>query len=242
MECQYCKTVLANKYNLDKHIKTSKKCFKIRGKVYESPYVCKFCNYVSSCNTSLKKHLEKCNNKKSYIESEVSNKNLLEITILNNSLNERIEELEIELEKRDNLIKQIESKDQIIERLVQQLEQKDNTIQKITKKQSRPQIKDQNVIYVLTTPFLENNRTYIIGKATNLTTRLSTYNKTDEHKVVFYKQCKDEHLLTTTETIIIDKLTEYKLNGNRDRITLPNNIDISMILDIINNVIKFVNE
>ncbi|MHA2029716.1 MAG: hypothetical protein ACW99Q_10025, partial [Candidatus Kariarchaeaceae archaeon] len=82
----------------------------------------------------------------------------------------------------------------------------------------------------------------IIGKAINLTTRLSTYNKSDEHEVVYYKQCKDEHLLVTTETIILDKLKEYKENGNRDRITIPKDKTIQDIIDVINITISFIND
>ena len=49
---------------------------------------------------------------------------------------------------------------------------------KYVKNQPRIQYKDQNVIYILTTPSHKKERKYILGKATNLTNRLSTYNKT----------------------------------------------------------------
>ena len=45
------------------------------------------------------------------------------------------------------------------------------------------QYKETNVIYILTTKLLKKERRYILGKATNLTNRLSTYNKSDEHDV-----------------------------------------------------------
>ena len=68
-----------------------------------------------------------------------------------------------------------------------QLENKEQKlkIQQLTKKyvksQPRIQYTAQNVIYILTTPTHKNERKYILGKATNLTNRLSVYNKTDEH-------------------------------------------------------------
>ena len=192
MICQYCKTNFVNKYTLAKHIKTSQKCLKVRGK---QPITIKI-------DTT---------------HYEVITKEL------------------------DQLKEKLIKKDIIIDQLIQQLDQKDKTISRITKKQSRPQFKDQNVIYVLTTPFLKQSDTYIIGKAINLTTRLSTYNKSDEHEVVYYKQCKDEYLLVTTETIILDKLKEYKENGNRDRITIPKDKTIENIIETINETILFIN-
>ena len=56
-------------------------------------------------------------------------------------------------------------------------------IQYLTKKyvklQPRVQYNEKNVIYILTTPSHKKEGKYILGKATNLTNRLSTYNKTD---------------------------------------------------------------
>ena len=40
------------------------------------------------------------------------------------------------------------------------------------------------VVYILTNKLMKKERRYILGKATNLTNRLSTYNKSDEHEVV----------------------------------------------------------
>ena len=51
------------------------------------------------------------------------------------------------------------------------------------------------IFYLLTTDNHKKRNTYIIGKATNLTDRLSTYNKTCDHEVVYYKECKNEGLL-----------------------------------------------
>ena len=44
---------------------------------------------------------------------------------------------------------------------------------------------------MLTTEEHKKNRTYIIGKAKNLTDRLTPYNKTCDHEVVYYKECKN---------------------------------------------------
>ena len=42
----------------------------------------------------------------------------------------------------------------------------------------------------------------IVGKAKNLKCRLSTYNKTCDHQVVYYKECKSEEYMNTTETLV----------------------------------------
>jgi excinuclease UvrABC nuclease subunit len=60
------------------------------------------------------------------------------------------------------------------------------------KKHKRSDIPEANVVYILTTEDNKKKRTYIIGKAKNLKSRLSFYNKTAEHEIVYYKECKDE--------------------------------------------------
>ena len=62
----------------------------------------------------------------------------------------------------------------------------------VLKKQKREIYTDSNVIYMLTTQDHKKRNIYIIGKATNLTERLSTYNKTCDHEVVFFKSCENE--------------------------------------------------
>ena len=68
-------------------------------------------------------------------------------------------------------------------------------IQYLTKKyvklQPRVQYKEK---YVLLLWWKE--RRYILGKATNI---LSTYNKSDEHEVVYYQECGDEETITLVE-------------------------------------------
>lgn len=83
-------------------------------------------------------------------------------------------------------------------------------------------------------------RTYIVGKAKNLTTRLSTYNKTCDHQVIYYKECKSEEDMSTAETLVLSKLKEYKEQANRDRFILPEDTDISLFTKILDECIVFV--
>lgn len=124
------------------------------------------------------------------------------------------------------------------------LREKDNRIKQLESlclsKQRRVEYPDRNVIYMLTTDDHLIRRTYIIGKAKNLTSRLSTYNKTCDHTVVHYKECKNEDDMASAETIILNKLKDYREQANRDRFILPEDKDISFFTSIIDQCIEFI--
>jgi hypothetical protein len=97
----------------------------------------------------------------------------------------------------------------------------------------------ENVIYIVSTEENIKKRIYIIGKAINLKNRLSTYNKTNEHIVIYNKSCKNKDDLTLIESIVLNKLKEYREKANRDRFILPLENDITLFTDIIDNVINY---
>ena len=107
-------------------------------------------------------------------------------------------------------------------------------------KQRREEYPEKNVIYILTTDDHLKRRTYIVGKAKNLTSRLGTYNKTCDHKVVYYKECKSEEDMNAAEIIVLSKLKAYKEQANRDRFILPEDTDISLFTKIVDECIFFV--
>jgi hypothetical protein len=107
-------------------------------------------------------------------------------------------------------------------------------------KQRRIEYPEKNVIYLLTTEDHFKRRTYIIGKAKNLTTRLGTYNKTCDHTVVYYKECKGEDDMDTAETMVLSKLRDYREKANRDRFILPEDKEISFFIGIIDECIRFI--
>ena len=107
------------------------------------------------------------------------------------------------------------------------------------KKQSREQFSEGNVIYIVTTEDNKKRRIYIIGKATDLTERLSIYNKTAEHQVVYYKGCLTEFDMDAIEKIVLLKLEKYREKANRDRVVLPRENDISLFTSIIDQSIDF---
>jgi hypothetical protein len=107
------------------------------------------------------------------------------------------------------------------------------------KKHNRVKYLDKNVIYMLTNEFNKKNRNYIIGKAIDLTNRLTSYNKTMDHEVIYYKSCKDEATMSIVENMVLNKLKDYKEIANRDRFILPLEKDISFFTNIIDDSIKF---
>ena len=127
--------------------------------------------------------------------------------------------------------------------LLQDIEMKDKKIKLLQdsylKKHKRVDYPEKNVIYILTTIDNKKNRIYIIGKAKELKKRLSTYNKTSEHEVVNYKECKSEEVMSTIENMILTKLMSYREKANRDRFVLPLEKDINFFISIVDECIKF---
>ena len=112
---------------------------------------------------------------------------------------------------------------------------------KYVKRQPRIDYKERNVVYILTTANMKKERRYILGKAENLTNRLSVYNKSDEHEVIYYQECPDEEKMNIVETMVFNKLKEYREQANRERFILPKDKDIKYFKETIKKVIEFVN-
>ena len=110
---------------------------------------------------------------------------------------------------------------------------------KIIDKQKRVRYKDKNCVYILTTDFHLKNRTYIIGESVDLTHRLSAYNKTSEHTVVYTKGCKCIEHMHVVEKMVLYKLDKYREKANRDRFILPDDKDISFFINVVNNAISW---
>ena len=128
-------------------------------------------------------------------------------------------------------------------KLQEQDKQKSIKIQYLTKKyvksQPRVQYKEKYVIYVLTTALMKKERRYILGKASNLTSRLSVYNKSDEHEVVYYQSCGDEETMGCVENMVFQYLKKYREQANRERFILPKTEEIKLFSDTINKSVEF---
>ena len=128
-------------------------------------------------------------------------------------------------------------------KLQEENKQQSIKIQYLTKKyvKSQPcvQYKEKNVIYVLTTALMKKERRYILGKASNLTSRLSVYNKSDEHEVVYYQSCGDEKTMGMVENMVFHQLEEYREQANRERFNLPKTEEIEFFTNTIKKSIEF---
>ena len=107
-------------------------------------------------------------------------------------------------------------------------------------KQKRVEYKEKNVIYMITTDDHLKRRIYIVGKAKNLTSRLGTYNKTCDHSVIYYRECKNEEDMNVAENLVLSKLRDYREKANRDRFILPEDRDISFFTKVIDECIDFI--
>ena len=65
------------------------------------------------------------------------------------------------------------------------------------------------------------------------------YDKTYDHYVVYYKECKNEEEMDLIEDMVIKKLDKYKEVANRDRFVLP--IENELFTDIIDSCVNFFN-
>jgi len=247
MECEHCTTVLKSQSSLNYHQKTAKYCLKLQGKnIKENTDLhCSVdgCTRVFMLPACLKKHEEICKNKSISVAELQEHIKILE------------KELELSKKERDswkeqfkNFIREMlrnddNSKDDEYDEENNQI-QRDN-IEKtakinMSKKQPRVQHKEMYVIYIITTDRLEKDRVYILGRTNNLTSRLSTYNKSDEHKVIFKISCDDKKKMKFIETLVFERLTKYRERPNRERFILPEEDDINLFIEEVKRCRDFI--
>lgn len=99
-------------------------------------------------------------NKTNTIQKLKTKTDTIDDAVINNDIDLVLKEKDLEIKLKNDKIKLLEDT--------------------YNKKQKRKKY-DNNLIYLLTTPENLKNRIYILGKAKNLSDRLSTYNKTCEH-------------------------------------------------------------
>jgi hypothetical protein len=107
------------------------------------------------------------------------------------------------------------------------------------KKHKRKTSDAKNVIYVVTSEDNRKRRIYKIGRTLALKSRLSQYNTSMEHEVVYHKSCKNEKNLGLIKTMIFNRLDEFREVANRERFILPQDKEISFFTDVIDNCINF---
>ena len=83
---------------------------------------------------------------------------------------------------------------------------------KVLQKQPRETFENgKNVIYIVTTEYKEAQGHYKIGKAKDLKERMSVYNTTDKHEVIYYTNCKTKKKMDILEQLVHDKLEDKRI-------------------------------
>lgn len=96
-----------------------------------------------------------------------------------------------------------------------------------------------NIVYIISSPIHRKLRTYIIGKAQNMKSRLSNYNKSIEHEVVYYVQCHTSRITLLVEGMVLERLHKFREVVNRDRFILPENESIKLFTDVLDQAVSF---
>ena len=243
MECEFCNKTFNDKSALNKHKKQAKYCLNIQKVKPEVVYKCSKCEKNFTAKSSYERHEPTCKDNPTILKNEIEElkKRLLQDKEdgLKKALDE-IEEIKEQLKVSQEKLKEIQEEN------VKHL-QKENTenkkkiesmTKKYVKKQERVQFEVPNVIYVVTTACLKKERRYILGKAGNLTDRLSTYNKTDEHEVVYYQGCGNADNMPLVESLVFHKLKEYREQANRERFVLPEEGSVDMFIEAIKSSVE----
>ena len=74
----------------------------------------------------------------------------------------------------------------------------------------------KNVIYIVTTEYKEAQGHYKIGKAKDLKERMSVYNTSDKHEVIYYTSCKNKKIMDILESVVHSRLDEYRIEPNKE--------------------------
>ena len=129
--------------------------------------------------------------------------------------------------------------------LQMQLEKSHQEIQALTKKYIKPVSKvceDQYIVYLMTTDEGEKVNEYVVGKTMNLKNRKESYdsNKLHDFKVIYYKVCNGIKTMDIIEANILIKLGKYRCKAGRDVFLLPTVEEgISTFTNIFDECIKF---
>lgn len=213
--CQFCNSNFVSQKNLDGHLKNAKYCLNIQGKNHES-HRCYACNKSFSTKHWLVHHQVACVD---YIVSEktkIFRETAERLIDENTNLREMIKEI----------LKCIKIGDRV------EIDQIERKIYPVRDKYP------PNVIYILTTNDMSSKGEYIFGKTKCLTNRLSTYNKTCDHIVVYYKECELEYM-DLIEKTVFKKLDAYRPDKNRERFVLPDDESIDLFKNVIDECVKF---
>lgn len=138
--------------------------------------------------------------------------------------NKRIQEEKLELKEENKFL---------TEAHLEKNKEIKNLQNKVIQKQRKPKCKDRNCVYLVQDEHHKKERIYIIGKAIDLDDRLSSYNKTHDTEIIYYRSCNSAKQMNHIEKCVLTKLDRYRQVANRDRFILPENEDISLFTNVV---------
>jgi hypothetical protein len=119
------------------------------------------------------------------------------VDIRDNKTTQELDKMNIENKLLKNRIKLLESK--------------------VLQKQPRETFEEnKNVIYIVTTEYKEAQGHYKIGKAQDLQKRMSVYNTSEKHEVIYNTSCKNKKSMDLLEQIVHDKLEDKRIEPNKE--------------------------
>jgi hypothetical protein len=75
---------------------------------------------------------------------------------------------------------------------------------------------NKNVVYIVTTEYKEAQGHYKIGKAQDLQKRLSVYNTSEKHEVIYNTSCKNKKIMDILETMVHSRLEDKRVEPNKE--------------------------
>ena len=146
------------------------------------------------------------------------------------------EQLEEQLEEQIKLNVELQKKtEEYMIEIGKKTEENQDLANKFVRLQKRETFPDNNVVYIVTNDELEKERIFLLGKAVDMKNRLTSYNKSMEHKVVYYKSFKNMYQIKVAEMMVLYKLNQYKTKEKKERFLLPENQDISLFTKVIDD-------
>jgi len=136
----------------------------------------------------------------------------------------KLEEEKLELKEENNFL---------TEAHIEKNKEIKNLQNKVIQKQKIRKCEDRNCVYLVQDEHHKKERLYIIGKAIDLDCRLSSYNKTHDTKIIYYRSCNSAKQMNHIEKCVLTKLDRYRQVANRDRFILPENEDISLFTNVV---------
>jgi prophage antirepressor-like protein len=117
-----------------------------------------------------------------------------------------------------------------------------NLQNKVIQKQRKRKYEDRNCVYLVQDEHHKKERIYIVGKAIDLNDRLSSYNKTHDTEIIYYRSCNSAKQMNHIEKCVLTKLDKYREVANHDRFILPENEDISLFTNVFDLFVNAFND